>query len=301
MPENNGFTIPTKFTVSSSLNDLHKLKASVNSGPAHPTPILTQVHTSPQKYVHEPSVEKENKESKEKKEGKGEIVIRLNTRKTVKTVFILVLLIAVFCLGRFTAQSDSTERSTISITGWATHLFTADDTEAAALEVTPPTSVVAITNSTTSATAAAVETDSASTTSNTTRVVAEEENETIVTKYTTVVIALRGVQKKWLETYSKITALDYTLKNGEEGTVKPAYFIMEVEGYDDFEKKVPLPLSQQKVSSGKTVEPRVGVPGGFAISNITAGDLKQVDITLTLYDASDKQIAMVKSTVDVGQ
>lgn len=114
--------------------------------------------------------------------------------------------------------------------------------------------------------------------------------EEIITKYTKVALAIPSVKKDWHGDWGKITQFAITIKNNEEGTIKPAYIIMNVEGYDDFDKKIPLPSTAQVVKAGQKLEGTVNIPSGFAYNSVTAGDLTGVHIITRLYDAKDVMI-----------
>ncbi len=252
------------------------------------------------------------------------INIRLKPRRMVKGVVLLLMLVAVFYLGRFTAgpeealtsasisAAEGTKEtkldapaSTIAakeaekeswttgvtelVTGFVTGLlpdFSADEkeTEESAADTSSP---AAVDSSTASAEAAANTTNITDTAATTAAAV-----ETVLTSYSKVALSLNDVKYDWKGTWGKITKIDYTIKNNEEGTVKPSYLIMLVEGYDTEEniikKKISVPLSGQTVKAGEIYTQISNVPQGFAYNQITAGDLADVRITLTLYDSADK-------------
>ena len=124
-------------------------------------------------------------------------------------------------------------------------------------------------------------------------------DEVVVTSYSNVAIALDNVFTQWKGTWGKITGIGYTIKNNEAGTVKPSYFIILVEGYDDMEKKFNVGYKSQKITSSLTLVDSAAVSGGFAYNEVTAGDLNSVEINLFLYDAAGKQIATVSKNVDL--
>ncbi|MDO8656860.1 MAG: hypothetical protein Q7K45_06490, partial [Nanoarchaeota archaeon] len=130
-----------------------------------------------------------------------------------------------------------------------------------------------------------------------------EENTTveepIITTYTKVAVAINDVDFDWKETWGKITKVDYTIKNTETGTIKPDHLGMLVEGYDDFEKKIPLPLSSKTIKAGESASSKVQVPMGFSYSPVTAGDLTTVEITFTLYDADNKVMTSFKTAYNL--
>lgn len=259
------------------------------------------------------------------------INIRLKPRRLVKGAILLLMLITVFYVGRFTAGPEealtsastgtvveakleapvSTEATketekeswttslTETVTGFVTGLlpdFSADEsktdvqkTETTATTGTEPTSTATTEATSNTSTAATIE---APTTAATAETAVEEEP--VLTSYSKVAISLNDAIYDWKGTWGKITKIDYTIKNNEAGTVKPSYLIMLVEGYDTTEnmirKKISVPLSGQTIKAGQAYNQVANVPQGFAYNKITAGDLNDVRITLTLFDSADKQM-----------
>ncbi|MBI4152232.1 hypothetical protein HY495_00850 [Candidatus Woesearchaeota archaeon] len=113
--------------------------------------------------------------------------------------------------------------------------------------------------------------------------------EKVITKYSKVALAVTGVKKEWYDGWGKIVQLSVTIKNNEEGTIKPAYLVMNVEGYDDFDKRVPLPAKAQEIKAGVKLEEDVNIPNGFAYNPATKGigDMSTVHIITRLYDERD--------------
>ncbi len=265
------------------------------------------------------------------------INIRLKPRRLAKGLVLLLLLVVVFYLGRFTAgpeealtsanvveesnvgseealseskEESLTSKATEFVTGLVSGLLpefsedseedvSAPDTNAASETSTADTATN--TNSTAEALpeteAAALANDSTSTPEQTAAA------ETVVTTYGKVALALNNVLFDWKGDWGKITKIDYIIKNNEEGTIKPSYLIMLVEGYDTEEtmikKKISLPLSGQSLGAAGTYTQITNVPQGFAYNEITAGDLADVRIALSLYDASDKLMSSYSKGFDL--
>ena len=76
---------------------------------------------------------------------------------------------------------------------------------------------------------------------------------------------------------------------------------MIVEGYEDTEKKVPLSERSKSIYAGVTHESDVAIPNGFAYNQVTAGNLQNVQITIQLYDSSDKLIKATSKEVNLGE
>jgi hypothetical protein len=124
------------------------------------------------------------------------------------------------------------------------------------------------------------------------------ENDILITDYNNVILALDKANVKWMDTWGKIQSVEISLKNGERGRVEPSYMIMNVRGYD-LEKRIPLPTSLKTVKRGTTLKARVTVPSGFAYSEITAGNLASVPVTLILFDAAGNQMAKVEKAANL--
>lgn len=235
----------------------------------------------------------------------------------------VLLLVAVFYLGRWTAEpsaavvadesaenetaeaeletadqeAEEEEEESFSLTGWITALFSGSDDEEGEENTISEASTTANASNQSTATAETAEPESGSATESGTEESTEQETasegdvETIITSYSKVSVTINRVITEWKVTWGKIIKVDYTIKNDESGTIKPVYFIMHVEGYEDVNKKITLPPSSQSVDAGQSYSLTVNVPQGFSYSPVTAGDLANVLVTLSLYDESDKAMA----------
>lgn len=254
----------------------------------------------------------------EKKDAAGErelnINIKINPKKIFKFFTFVILLVFVFSLGRFTADlggaatagtGNTLSASSFSLTGWFAGIGGDDEEEtettAAAEEVAEET-VAAEEAAAAEEPVAEVETAGAETAEETEEAAAEEEaeeeeeveeDEIIITSYSQVAVSLTGVQKQWKGTWGKITHISYTIKNSEEGTIKPSYFMMNVEGYNEEaeKKKITLPASSQDVKAGQIASGTVAVPGGFNYNQKSVGPLENVRVTVILYDGTNKPMA----------
>jgi hypothetical protein len=129
--------------------------------------------------------------------------------------------------------------------------------------------------------------------------VVEDTSEPVITTYNKVALSLGDVSIDWKTTWGKIKTFKYTIKNNEAGTIEPDHFVMLVEGYDDLEKKVPLPKSSQSLKAGVTASSYATIPNGYAYSELSAGDLSSVDVTIIMYDVSGVEMAQYKKSVDL--
>ncbi len=223
---------------------------------------------------------------------KEEMTFKIRPLPILKGVFVVLIVIAAFSLGRFTADGSSSVTGSVVAEETAEELGELDDSEELDLQAVKLLPSPEEETAETSPTAAAVVQPAASG-DTTTESAAAEDVGPIVTTYTKVAFSLSGVTKKWMETWGKITQVEITIKNNEAGAIKPSYMIMNVEGYDDYDKKITLPLSAQTVRAGETLSRTILVPkGGFGYNEKTAGNLGDVIITMTLYDGNDKQMAL---------
>ncbi len=239
----------------------------------------------------------------------SEFTIKLKPRMLIKTVVLVAIFFSVFYLGRFSATSASCGLADVS--DFFGGIFSASDKTTPSGTATADTPVIIATETTTPLVSsmpvvtAPVEpaADSSATTAAVVEPVSEESNEEIITTYTKVALAIEGVNKIWKEpgVWGRIVGIEYTIKNSEIGTVKPAYFIMTVKGYDDMEKKFAIPYTSETVKAGQTLQDAAaigGSPSGFAFNKAQV-NLQRVEIKLMLYDAADKVMALAVREVDL--
>ena len=222
---------------------------------------------------------------------KEEMTFKIRPLPILKGVFVVLLIIAAFSMGRFTADGGSTITGQVVVEDTlAEPEEDLDETlDLNTVKLLPSENEVEQQAASTGTVAAQPATEPAAEESTP----AEEDVGPIITTYTKVAFSLSGVTKKWMETWGKITQVEITIKNNEAGTIKPTYMIMNMEGYDDYDKKILLPLSAQTIKAGQTLSKAILVPkGGFDYNEKTAGNLEDVIITLTLYDGNDKQMAL---------
>ena len=247
-----------------------------------------------------------------------EFDIKFKPRQILKYLIIILLFTVIFFVGRFSVGDCTIEQSTTAevvdnlategtnpsfstkVSGFFTSLFSgSEESSPETVDKSDPITTesdeitAAITNNTTKTTEEVSEEETAT---------VEEDvqaEEVIITKYSKVGLAIKDVKFDWKGTWGKITNVGYTIKNSEEGIIKPDYFIMTVEGYSDIEKNVPLPATSKKIPAKSLASSSAIVPKGFAYSELSAGDLTNVEIILTLYDADNKLMATHKITVDI--
>ncbi len=212
------------------------------------------------------------------KAAEREISISIKPWKLVKLFLMLVLFTSIFYLGRLSVDPSMMGGSASGVVAKAPTAAVVQDQPAVVDKAAPAESAKQPAENT--ATGAVVNTQGPAVT----------DSGVIITKYAKVALATTDVTLDWRETWGKIMQLAFTIKNNEDGTIKPAYFIMNVEGYNDFDKKIDLPSAAQTVKAGEKLEAKVNVPGGFAYSPVTAGDLNSVKVSVTMYDSKDTVI-----------
>lgn len=250
-----------------------------------PKPQRTNVYS-----FEKPAPNDQNKKSKLMED---EIYIKIRPRTIIKSLSYVLLFVVVFYLGRFSVDAPD-----LSLT---TSLF--DKSSEPAKETAPatekkmtssiPTVGAAVTEPVKEEQKAVETTNPTPEPPTTTTESTEKHEEKVVTSYSKVAIAITSVKTDWKETWGKITQVTFTLKNNEEGTVKPSYIIMTVEGYTDdgSKKKMNLLPTAQKVPAGKSISASTVVPSGFAYSAATAGNLENVNIAVVLFDENGKAMA----------
>ncbi|MBI2668458.1 hypothetical protein HYX14_01315 [Candidatus Woesearchaeota archaeon] len=262
-----------------------------------------------------------------------EITIRLNPRKVLKWLIVLLVLVLVFYAGRLSAEPSCPSKTASTsvksswgswnITGFIQDLWPDSEpvkktTKKVVKKVagnktnttgsstvpsvttsaaTSSSSSVAASGSTTTATTATTANTSATPMSTTEETA--ESTEPIITKYSKVALSLSCVQTEWLETWGKITQIQLVIKNNEEGTVKPNYIKMMMEGYNDREEKVELPEKMKTIKATQSVISHVLVPGGFSYNSANVGNLQSVKIQLYLFNAEGTPMASYSRDVDL--
>lgn len=232
-----------------------------------------------------------------------EIGIKFRLGNVIKGAGLILVLLAVFFLGRWSMEGPASltdnqietkeEAGKFSITGFFSGLaeiFKSEETAGLTNEEKKSGETAEISSQETKAE------EQKQTTGETeekeeTAAETDEGEEKLAESYKKVTFTVKDLKLEWKTTWGKINWIDYSIRNDEDGTIKPDYIIMIVEGYGDFEKKVPLPLSSKSIEAKTIISTSAMVPSGFAYSEKTAGDLKGVLITFSLYDAKDKLIA----------
>ena len=204
-----------------------------------------------------------------------ELTIKFNPRKLMKFSLVFVVLILVFFAGRWTAPDGAPADVADDKSGfWSslTGIFSDDD----------PTGAVTQKEE--------VKAEKKEEPKKEEKKEKEEKVEPIITTYSKVAISLGQPTTKWYGNWGKITHLQYTIKNNEAGTIKPAYFLMTLKGYDDIEKKVPVSAGSLTIKSGQVSSAKVEIPSGYAYNPASINLNKAVIIT-TLRDGTQKPMA----------
>lgn len=240
-----------------------------------------------------PGKENKNEKPMEPRESRLErdITIRLNPKKVFKGFFVIALLLGVFFLGRLSVPGNFLD---------STGPSSAVTVEEAVLQVEETVKEETVQEIAEEMAEEVIEEP--------TEEVVEEEpkEEKVITTYENVVLTLTDVGVDWKETWGKITSVTYTIKNDEEGTIKPHHFTMMVEGYPaDEPGEFDVSFSSQKVASHTSIKDSSVVYGyggktkGFSYNPSETGDIKSVEIKLFLWDASKNLIAHSEMMADL--
>ncbi len=254
-----------------------------------------------------------------------EISIRLRPRLIIKSLLIIALLAIIFLAGRWSIDAPDIDLSNLKTEGIFSNSAAQEKAQTSATETTEqksqPTAEIPKTSTTAAVTTTPAPTENKPATTSTpptipattnassasaTETTSPATNEKIITKYSKVALAIPSVKveiKGKDPTWGKITQVEYTIKNNEEGTIKPDYImISQVEGYDnDYNKKIPLPTSTKTISSGKTISASISVPNGFTYSEATAGKVDDVTISFVLFDEKGTAIASYSRGYDLSK
>ncbi len=276
---------------------------------ADPEETITSKGSDP-KPEREPKKRKEKKQKETKNDLpllKEEVTIKLHPRKIIKWSIIILVVILAFFLGRLSVgdgeQPSPTPEEIIEepevdaepgffskISNFFGGLFSrsSEDNITTASE----NGTIAIPQNETAPETEETETSppEVNTTPETdTNPSTEEQTQegTIVTEYNVVELTLKDVKIDWKTTWGKVTRLEYSIKNNEDGTIKPEYFLMSMEGYGDYEKEVPLPYTSKKIPAHSSASSMATIISGFSYSELSCGDLTNVKIVLSLYDIND--------------
>ncbi len=214
---------------------------------------------------------------------KKEITITLNMGtvfKLLRGVFVLLLVGGVFMLGRYSVDWNMPSFD-FGSTGATTagEKATAEETAPPAPETTTETAAPEPAEETAPVEAAAPEGS------------APVPND-VVNTYNKVQFTLDDVVYTWNadSATGKITDIAYSIVNGESGTIKPSYFIMTMEKYDDKERRFNMDTRGRTIPAGETSKRKIEVTSGFTYSKAQLVDLSAVAVTVKLFDSGDKQI-----------
>lgn len=230
-----------------------------------------------------------------------EISIRLRPRLILKTILIIAFLAIIFLAGRWSIDAPDIDLSSLKTEGVFSNTAAEQKAQAPPAQTTTneekkepvvetPKTTAAATTSATPAVEAKPAANITTTKNNSTiEATTPATNEKIITKYSKVALAISSVKvdlKGKDPIWGKITNIDYTIKNNEEGTIKPDYIMLsQMEGYEnDYNKKIPLPSSVKTIGAGKSISSSILVPNGFTYSEATAGKINDVTISFVLFD-----------------
>ena len=279
-------------------------------------------------YFKKPK-ERETVERERQNSDEREITIKIKPRKIIQVALIILILLVVFYLGRFSAGDSSGDSWSGFDLNWNFSSSGDDDTmakvESDKVVDTSPEGVsesaetsdsdetksadessdAADESSTEDSEDTALDSDTADETADvaadsTESTGATLEEQGFTTTYDDVSIVLDSIEHEWKGTWGKITTVSFTIKNKENGPVKMDHLGMTVEGYGEFEKVLPISASVQQVQKMTQVSSKVGVPSGFGYKAVAAGDLSNVQITIVLYDAESGKMGTATKEFNLG-
>ena len=220
-----------------------------------------------------------------------EFTIRLNPKKMLKGFFVIALLLGVFFAGRLSVPGESLLGST-----GPSSAATTEKTSLDAQEVVQDESTQEPVENTSVETAPADDNTTEAAPADTQD---EPKDEPVVTTYDNVALTLTDVGVDWKDTWGKISSVTYSLKNDEDGTVKPDHFTMLVHGYPvDEPGQFEVPYTSESVKSHSSIQDSAivyafgGKTKGFSYSPSEPGigDINSVEIKLFLWDKDNNLI-----------
>jgi preprotein translocase subunit Sec61beta len=201
-----------------------------------------------------------------------EIKLKVNPGKIGKIGLFVIIILAVFFLGRFSANN-------FELTG----LVTSDTVETpkdVAEEETPTEEAVVEEEPAEEVEPEVVEEEP--------KKAKDKSDEVVIDTYKNTKITVHSVEVDWKETWGKIIAMEYTIENGEEGAIEPGHFLVMVEGYKDIEKRASLPENLQKISSGESQTGKLLLDKPFNYNQIAAGNLETVMVRFILFNNDEE-------------
>ncbi len=243
-----------------------------------------------------------------------EISIKLRPRLIIKSLLILAFLLIIFFAGRWSIDAPDFSLPDLHVSGILSTTTKANTNTTSKTEVkveaAKPIETKTVNQTPTAAVAAKTEEPAApakveavnTSTSATTESTSTADGTDFSGKYTKVALSIGNVKFDWKSSWGKITQLEYTIKNNEDGTIHPDHVNMIVEGYTDenAKKVVPLPNSAKKILPNQALSSAVNIPTGFAYSESTAGRLDSVNINFILFDSKNQMMTSYSKEYNIG-
>lgn len=217
--------------------------------------------------------------------------ISISFRTAFFVVVLALLLSTAFAAGRYVFPSDGTDPIAAAVVGFWEKSQTSvveetEDTEVEVTEAAPPEEMTEPAE--TSEPVAAEDST------------AVEETEDNVPESTTVITEYGDVELSFTRTpaftwhadagWGQIETIYYTIKNNENGIIKPAKFHIIIEGYEgnDLVRKVAVPHNTVEIGAGKTVQNAVDRLISYSE---TVTEPANIEIKLVLVDEQGVTIA----------
>jgi len=237
-------------------------------------------------------VQREVKQAKTSLMDKG---VHISFRTMFFSVVLVLLISGSFLTGRYVFPSTGDTGLFAAVSAfWESDATneTASDAEVEEVEVAPVEESTPEEIAESAETAATEEAEATEAVEETPEV--DPASQSVITTYNNVVLEFtRTPVYEWKgdeDGWGKIETIYYTVKNNENGIIKPASFHIIIEGYEsnDQIKKVDVPQNTEEISAGKVVQNAVDK---LVTYSNTVTDPTNIKITLQLFDASDVMIA----------
>ena len=246
-----------------------------------------------ERLAFDPSIP--NKKSSERPSGKQvNISFNVDSKKALKGLLLVALLVLAFFVGRFTYVGVGNEDS---VSGLAT-------AEQEVVEETPEVAVsedlAAEEETVVSEEVAVVEEDT-----EVVEEVVEEKEEELITSYSKVALSLDEIESQLRSAadekprYGVITKVKFTVKNNENGKIMPKYLVISTPANKDYRKDFKVSEEMEELSSTEIASEWGTLEVPFSFHEKTVGNLEKVKLILQLFDYNDKLMTSFSGTFDL--
>ena len=234
-----------------------------------------------------------NKKLSEKSPAKQvNISFNVDSKKMLKGLLLVSLLVLTFFAGRFTSLGFGNEES-VSGLATAEQEVVAEESPAVA------ENLVAEEETAVSEEVTVVEENK------TVEEVVEEKEEELITSYSKVALSLDEIESQLKSAadekprWGTITKVKYTIKNNENGKIMPKYLVIMAPANKDYEKDVRVSEEMEELSSTEKASEWGVLESPFSFNEKTVGNLEKVKLIVQLFDYDDKVMASFSGTFDL--